>query len=123
MEGEGRAFTQDQLDRLTATLEAETLLLPCDAFATGAGRDNRGQYMAVVLVHSSDRAARQNVELLRRRIEDAQSLWTNEPWSDFFEDMELRADGRVLLGKLWGERTRSLWLNFIFQRDPLLLHE
>ncbi len=99
------------------------MLKPYGSFATGAGRDDRGQYMVVVLVHSSERAAQQNVELLRRRIEEAQSLWTNEPWSDFFEEMEIRAEGEVLLGKLWGERTGSLWLRFILNRDPLLLHE
>ena len=112
-----------EVPTLKAQLEAEPLLRPYDAFATGAGRDNRGQYMVVVLVHSSDRAAQRNVELLRQRIEETQSLWINQPWSDFFEKMEIRAEGSVLLAKLWGERTRSLWLNFIFQRDPLLLHE
>jgi len=119
----GESYTQQQLDALRAKVEAEPLLRPYDAFATGAGRDSRGQYMAVVLVHSSERAARRNVELLRRRMEEAGSLWYDLPWSDFFEEMEIRADGVVLLGKLWGEGTTSLWLQFIFQRDPLLLHE
>ena len=119
----GSNYTQEQVASLRATMESGPLLRPYDTFATGAGRDNRGQYMAVVLVHSSERAAQRNVELLRRRIEEAQSLWTNESWSDFFEDMDIHADGVVLQGKLWGERTRSLWLQFILQRDTLLLHE
>ncbi|MCH8224836.1 MAG: hypothetical protein IIC97_03095 [Chloroflexi bacterium] len=117
------AFTQEDVARLRARMEEELLLLPYDAFATGAGRDDRGQYMAVVLVHSSEGAAEENVELLRRRIEEAQSLWIGRPWSDFIEEMDIRSDGVVLLGKLWGERTVNLWLQFIFNRDPLLLHE
>ena len=117
------AFTQEDVARLRARMEEELLLLPYDAFATGAGRDDRGQYMAVVLVHSSEGAAEENVELLRRRIEEAQSLWIGRPWSDFIEEMDIRSDGVVLLGKLWGERTVNLWLQFIFSRDPLLLHE
>ena len=121
--GAGSTYTQEQVANLRATMEAEPLLRRYDAFATGTGRDNRGQYMAVVLVHPSERAARRNVELLRRRIEEAQSVWTREPWSDFFDDKEIHADGVVLQGKLWGERTGSLWLQFIFQRDTLLLHE
>ena len=121
--GVGSTVTQEELSRLRDKLKSEPLLRPYDAFATGAGRDNRGQYMVVVLVHSSDRAAQRNVELLRQRIEETQSLWINQPWSDFFEEMEIRAEGSVLLGKLYGERTRSLWLSFILQRDPLLLHE
>ncbi|PKB82577.1 MAG: hypothetical protein BZY88_04040 [SAR202 cluster bacterium Io17-Chloro-G9] len=116
-------FTQEAQAALKSRLEMEPLLLPYDAFATGAGRDSQGQYMAVVLVHPSERSARRNVELLRRRIEEAQSMWTNEPWSKFFDEMEIRSEGAVLLGKLRGERTRSLWIQFIFQRDPLLLHE
>ena len=123
LDGFGGTFTQREAAQLGAKMEEEPMLRPYDAFATGAGRDDRGQYMAVVLVHSSERAARRNVDLLRRRIEEVQSQFTNEPWRDFFEEMEIRTDGAVLLGKLWGERTRSLWLRFILQRDPLLLHE
>jgi hypothetical protein len=117
------AFTQEDVTSVRARLEEEPLLKPYDVFATGAGRDERGQYMAVVLVHSSEGAAEENVELLRRRIEEAQSLLINQPWSDFFEGMDIRSDGVVLLGKLWGERTANLWLQLIFNRDPLLLHE
>ena len=98
--GFGGNFTQQEVAQLRATMEAEPLLRPYDAFATGAGKDNRGQYMAVVLVHRSERVDRRNVELLRRRIEEAKSLVTGEPWADFFDDMEIQADGVVLLGKL-----------------------
>ena len=62
------AFTQEDMASVRARLEEEPLLKPYDTFATGAGRDSRGQYMAVVLVHASERAAEQNVKLLRQRI-------------------------------------------------------
>lgn len=123
LDGAGSNFTQEEAAQLRRRLESEPLLRPYDAFATGAGRDERGRYMAVVLVHSSKQAAEQNVDLLRRRIEEAQSLWIIQPWSDLIEEMEIRADGAVLLGKLWGERTATLWIQFVFNRDPLLLHE
>ena len=74
LDGADITFSREEQARQRATLEEEPLLRPYEAFATGAGRDNRGQYMVVVLVHSSDRAAQQNVELLRRRIEESQSL-------------------------------------------------
>ena len=116
-------FTQEEQAALRSRLETEPLLVPYDAFATGAGRDSRGQYMVVVLVHPSERSARRNVDLLRQRIDEARSLWVDQPWGDFFDEIELRSEGVVLLGRLRCERTRSLWLQFILNRDLLLLHD
>ena len=116
-------YTQESIDELRRLLEAEPLLRPYDAFATGAGWDNRGLYMAVVLIHPNEQAAEENVGLLRRRIEEAKLSVAGEPWADFFDDMEIHAKGRVVLVKLWGEGTRGLWLSIVRARDFLLLHE
>ena len=99
------------------------MLRPYEVFAVGGGEDGQGSYMAVVLVHSDQRAAESNVGLLRRRIEEAKSLVGGQPWADFVDDMEIRADGRVLLGKLRGQRIARIWLDWIYRQDTLLLHE
>ncbi len=78
--------------------------------------------MAVVLVHPNEQAARQNVELLRRRIEEWRPVGENWWWAGFVDAMEIHAEGVVLLGKLWGDRTASLW-QFPRNRNPFLLHE
>ena len=84
--------------------EAGPRLRPYDAYAVGAGKDETGPYMALVLVHADDTSAEENVGLLRRTIEEGSSTWYDAPWSDFtdVDRLEIDAEGRVLMAKLRG---------------------
>ena len=99
-------------------------LRPYEAFATGAGKDENGHYMALVLVHADDASAEENVGLLRRIIEDEGSILDDIAWSDYIdvERSEIHAEGRVLRAKLRG-RFASQWLYWVLQRDSLILYE
>lgn len=117
-----QGFPQQQIEQIRQSLAQSPLLRPYQAFATGVGRDDRGDYMALVLVHAGPEAASENRGLLRRRIEETSSLATNEPWTRLVDSVESRAEGRVLLAKLRGRIARA-WLDWVYRQDPLILHE
>ena len=99
-------------------------LRPYEAFATGAGKDENGHYMALVLVHADDASAEENVGLLRRIIEEEGSMIHDISWSDYIdvERSEIHAEGRVLRAKLRGGFANN-WLDWVNQRDSLILYE
>ena len=105
-------------------LEGSVLLRRYEAFATGAGKDDRGNYMALVLVHRSERRAQENVDLLQRRIQEGRSMvFADTPWSNIADGMEIQTDGKVLLAKLRGPGIgRSFWVSWVLPVDPLILH-
>ena len=94
--------------KVRATFAGPGTLRPYQAFATGAGRDEDGPYMALALVHADSGPAEENVELLRRRIEEGSSSRTQKPWSDRIDvaNLEVRSEGRLLLAKLRGSMER-----------------
>ncbi len=99
-------------------------LSPYEAFATGAGKDENGHYMALVLVHAADASAEENVGLLRRIIEEEGSVLGDTLWSDYIDvgRSEIHAEGRVLRAKLRGGFANN-WRDWVIQRDGLILHE
>ena len=99
-------------------------LRPYEAFATGAGKDENGHYMALVLVHADDASAEENVGLLRRIIEEEGSVLYDISWSDYIDvdRSEIHAEGRALLAKLRGPQAHR-WLRWVLQRDSLILYE
>ena len=99
-------------------------LRPYEAFATGAGKDENGHYMALVLVHADDASAEENVGLLRRIIEEEGSVLDDILWSDYIDvdRSEIHAEGRVLLAKLRGGFANN-WHYWVLQRDSLILYE
>lgn len=114
--------------------EKERLLKPFPAFATGAGRDDKGKYLVIVILNEDEKTAKENAELLKWRIEnslmipyassqsDVYKKWTD---NDAVESMEIEHEGRFTTAKLYG-RVYLNWRSFsIFGIGyfPLLLHE
>ena len=108
--------------KVVGDLSMTPLLRPYISFASGQGKYERGPYMALTLVHSDATSAEENVALLRRRIEETGSFWRGDLWIDMVDSMEITAEGRVLSAKLWGD-IAVVWIRWIDERDPLLLHE
>ena len=98
-------------------------LRPYDAYATGAGKDEDGSYIALALVHADDASAEENVGLLHRRIEEGSSFFWRIPWSDVIDvgRLEIKAEGLLLLAKLRGF-ARS-WSDWLLSLDPLIGYE
>ncbi|MBA7702795.1 hypothetical protein ES703_111569 [subsurface metagenome] len=113
--------TQEEIQRILMELEDSPLLEPYQAFATGIGVDDQGYFLGIVLVHADPETARENVQLLEQRLQESSSLWTGEAWIDRIETMEIESQGRLTLAKLYGEIAAS-WTEFVWQREPLLLH-
>ena len=118
----GNRYSEEQANQIRAQLAATPVLRPYLVFATGEGIDQDGPYMALALVHGSAETAEENVNMLLRRINEASSVLTRQPWSEMVDKASVRAEGRVLLAKLHG-RIAGAWAGMVFQRDTLFAHD
>ena len=99
------------------------LLRPYEAFAMGAGLDSDGGYMALALLHSDGTSAENNVELLRRIIQNGRNYY-EEQWKEIidYNESEVYSEGRVLLAKLRGWVAAN-WSDVFRLRDSLIWSE
>jgi hypothetical protein len=118
----GPDATVEEVQRQRGRLEAEPLLRPFEAFATGAGVDADGHYTALVLVHADGETAQANVQQLRARIAAGASWLAGQPYTELIDGATISAEGPLVIAKL---RTRSagLWFGLPAATDTLLLHE
>ena len=121
------SLTEEDWNTINRAFEQSLLLRPYQAFATGVGRESieqplSEQYMVLVLVHADGASAEENTGLLRQRILETTSLLTGQPRTELVSRMEIRAEGRVLLAKLYGGIVAQ-WFDWVRYRDPLLVHE
>ena len=117
----GAGATEDGRRELASAMSAPQALRPYEAYAMGSGLDENGNYAALVLAHSESEYAEENVEILRRRIEEGTSS-AEQPWSEQVESAEISAEGRLLLARLRGQIAGS-WINIVQFRENLLIHE
>jgi hypothetical protein len=121
-----QGFSSEQHQRFLESLEDPVHLEPYQAFATGAGLDQRGFYMAIVLVNPSEAVARSNATLLEQRVNRSRSVWRGFRWSDLVESIEIRSKGELTLAKLYGAMV-EYWDSFDMHSEepyePLLLHD
>jgi len=113
-------------------IKREVRLKPYQAFATGAGIDDEGYYLAIVLSNPSEEVAQENATLLEQRINQAKIAWawhsqSGDSWLDLIESMEIESKGRLTIAKLYGG-VAECWGNFnvmgiMGPYEPLLIHE
>jgi hypothetical protein len=89
------------------------------------GKDNKGVYMALVLVHDSPLAARDNIEILKQRLNTITLFNTQLLWKDRISDISIQSEGSVLMAKLYPPKdiNSGYWAGWVFQSEPLILHE
>ena len=111
-------------------MEGRIKTKPFSSFASGAGKDEQGTYLAIVLLNPDEGTAVANVDLLERRINESLMLpyiegdrkWTD---GDHIESMEINSNGRLTVAKLYG-LVYTKWDDFDLTSGaymPLLLHE
>jgi hypothetical protein len=113
-------------------IQRELRLKPYQAFATGAGLDEKGYYLAIVLLNPSKEVAQENATLLEQRINQSKIVWawlsqSGDTWADLIENMEIESRGRLTMAKLYGG-VANCWVNFnvmgmLGSYEPLLIHE
>jgi hypothetical protein len=117
-------------------LENEPLLKPFSSFVTGAGEDEDGRFMVIILANPDEKTAKANVSLLEARINESEMYphitnpdWRNKKWTDdgAIESMEINSKGRLTIAKLYSE-VLFRWKYFHYwgtqgPYSPLLLHE
>ncbi len=94
-------------------------------FGSGIGRDEDGTYMALVLYHENPENAELNVSLIEQRITDTRSAQKNHLWIEMLEISSIKAEGNLLIVRLYPTRTayNGLWQELFWVHDTLLLHE
>jgi hypothetical protein len=125
--GDAFEINQNQQQCINESIEETPLLKPYSTFATGAGLDNNGYYMVVVLLNPDEDTARQNAELLKQRINDTKSIWQGYEWMKCIESMNIESEGKITAVILYGDFTEFWWERFEKLNpgvyEPLLLHE
>ena len=112
---------------LKEELEMAPMHRPYLAFATGAGYDKDGPYMALVLIHARAQFAEENAERLRVRIQELPSLF-HVPRAQRIDSIEAWVEDVVLLARLrgnidFGTSDGIGWYSWWWLRIPLILHE
>ncbi len=112
---------------LVEEIQRTPLLKPYQALATGAGIDEQGYFMAIVLLNQSEGVAQENAALLEQRLGQASNVTSMQEWSDLIERMTVESQGRLTLARLYGE-VSPYWKSFELggsagPYEPLLLHE
>lgn len=98
------------------------LLKKFAVFGLGLGRDGKGTYLALAIVHESPDDAEANITRLEQHIENDNSISSDMPWSEMITASEISVAGNVLLAKLYTDNTH-LWLDLVYSQDTLLIHE
>jgi len=89
---------------------------------SGRGEDEKGAFTFIVIYHENPSLARENVSRLKQHIENDISVSLGKTWGTFFTETDIRAEGNILLVRLYGESS-MLWQSLIYARDNLLYHE
>lgn len=123
-------FDPGERQRIEEAIGDVKLLKPYQAFATGAGLDDDGYFLAIVLLNADDKIARSNASLLENRVRETKSVWQENSWLDWIDSMQIESKGRLTTAKLYGAICEFWWkrLEHLDQRsggvyEPLLLHE
>ncbi|HEY95757.1 MAG TPA: hypothetical protein G4O15_12560 [Dehalococcoidia bacterium] len=127
---EGLPAREGHYDRFTLSLEETPLLKPYTAMATGAGLDEDGYYLAIVLVNPDNNTAEENVSLLEERISNTRDIWQGRLWSEMATRVTVESQDRLTLVTLyglpvefWPDRFGSLSVVGSGAFEPLLVHE
>ncbi len=125
--GDDPDYFSEQNQRFLRAMDDTFLLEPYRAFATGAGVDQRGYYMAIVLLNPDEATAQSNAALLEKRIEETQSIWQGYRWLEQIESMDIKSQGQLTLAKLYGGIVESWHCPDMFDEDgpyePLLVYK
>ncbi len=116
--GDDPDYFSEQNQRFLGAVEDTFLLEPYLAFATGAGIDERGYYMAIVLLNPDEATAQSNAALMEKRIEETQSIWRGYRWLEQIESMDIKSQGQLTLAKLYGEIAESWSCPDLYNDEP-----
>lgn len=111
-------------------LQREVQLKPYQAYAVGAGLDDKGYYMTIVMVNADEKTAKENVTALKEQIKHSKTslgtvnTTTGTPWPDIIDSMEVNSRGRLTLAKLYGAAA-FYWKAFDLgsMYEPLLMYK
>ena len=108
-------------------LDYEYPLISYLALATGAGKDENGYYMVIILLNNSANIAKENSKILKKRINTINLVVPEDiSWKDIIDKMEVGCDGRFTTAKLYGKAV--VWWNQFeiagaMSYQPLLVSE
>jgi hypothetical protein len=118
--GSRRLSEQD----LRAAADAPPVLRPFQAFGLGGALDDSGgTWITIALAHASEAYAAENVEILKRRIDQTDSVDIKKPWRELLSQVEARAEGRILVARMRHDMQPVFWYRWYLREDSLLVME
>lgn len=107
-------------------LQREVQLEPYQAYATGAGLNEKGYYLAIVLLNPDKDTAAYNAKVLESQIRQSKTSWggTDVMWTDFIDRIEVTSRDRLTMAQLYGKAAFS-WKAFDLASgyEPLLMYK
>jgi hypothetical protein len=100
-------------------IETRLKLKRFTTFGTGLGKDEKGLYLALVLIHGSSADANQNATILKQHLETNTAGCFGKPWREVVTNADIRTDKNVLLAKLYSQ-SAMLWSITVFEQTGLL---
>jgi hypothetical protein len=94
------------------------LMGPYSTFATGLGKDERGLFVAIVLIYDSPETANNEIGMMQKRLATGRNS-EDKPWVEEIDSSEVWAEGRAVCAKLRGNVT-NYWTRFLWN-EPLLV--
>jgi hypothetical protein len=108
----------EQRRRFLEAVEGSSLLEPYLAYATGAGIDERGYYMVIVLLNPDKATAKSNATLLEKRVRETKEVWRGYDWLEKIESTDIKSQGQLTLAKLYGEVVESWSCPDMYDDEP-----
>jgi hypothetical protein len=100
-------------------IETRLKLKRFSTFWTGLGKDEKGLYLTLVLIHGSSADANQNASILKQHLETDTADYFGKPWREIVTSADIRAEKDVLLAKLYSQ-SAMLWSISVFEQTGLL---
>jgi hypothetical protein len=97
-------------------------LKPYTMLGIGYGRDAEGPYSVLVLQHSSEALAQENLTKLKAKIDNGRSALTQTAWRELITKYDASANGVFVTAKMRTVSPAMLGTTF-FNRDSLLVRE
>jgi hypothetical protein len=120
--GGSQGWTSEEAFR--AAVDPANLMRPFQTIGLGGALDDAGgKWATLAIAHANETHAAENVEILKRRIDTVDSQNWNKPLREIFSQVDLWAEGRVLLARLRHDMHRLFWYAIYLREDPLLIME
>ena len=124
---------ENWIEKCYRSIEDYPLLKPYQAYATGAGVNEKGYFLSIILLNPDSGTAEENVFLLKERLNNTEIIDPGIDWMELIDEVEIESEGRLVMARLYGV-VSEFWADRFYNLEnsgisnsgsfePLLVHE